>query len=133
MGETRQRHQLREEQEVELQESIMMDQMREQKEKEEREEQEKQERSKSMERKRKVAEEESNRNVRAKKEENLPAEPAPTEAGSVDVMVRVPDGKRLRRLFRDTDRIGHIYDYLDITLGDGFAAPHSYRLVQTMP
>merc|ERR1711862_368484 len=96
------------------------------------EEKEQQEKLKVMEEQRKEAEEQNKRDILARKQANVPPEPAPTEAGRVDVLIRLRDGQRLRRAFRGTDCVGHIYDYIDVTVGEDFAA-QSYRLVSTMP
>merc|ERR1712232_819874 len=98
----------------ELQESILMDQMRENEEKRKREEEEKI----------KVS--------WAAKQANIPSEPGPNEPGKVDVMIKLPGGQRQRRLFHGMCTIGQLYDWLDVTMGQEFAN-QPYRLVSTMP
>lgn len=127
--EARQRASLRDQQEQELQESLLMDQMREQEEKRKRQEEEEQ---RAVEASRVASEEESRRKAFEEKSARLPPEPVSTEPGKIDIQVRAPDGRRLRRCFRGTDLVGHVYDYLDIEGGESFTGSQ-YRLIATMP
>uniref|UniRef100_A0A7S4V102 UBX domain-containing protein n=1 Tax=Alexandrium monilatum TaxID=311494 RepID=A0A7S4V102_9DINO len=129
--ESRQRSALKEQQEAELQESLLMDQMREQEEKRRRVEEEEiraleASRAEEEERRRKVEQEE--------KRARVPPEPAAGEPGRVDLQIRTPEGKRVRRAFRGTDTVGQVYDYIDVegVLGEAFLGKR-YRLVSTMP
>jgi len=129
--ESRQRAALREQQEVELQESILMDQMREQEEKRRRVEEEERramEASKAAEDERRKQEEQEAKRAR------VPPEPPAGEPGRVDLQIRTPEGKRLRRAFRGTELVGQVYDYVDVegVLGESLAG-QAYRLVSTMP
>lgn len=131
--ESRQRAALKEQQEVELQESILMDQMREQEEKRRRLEEEEQ---RILEASKAEAEERQRREEQEAKRARVPPEPAAGEPGRVDLQIRTPEGKRLRRAFRGSDSLGQVYDYIDVegVLGDGIASQlPSYRLVSTMP
>ncbi|CAK0803710.1 unnamed protein product, partial [Prorocentrum cordatum] len=62
----------------------------------------------------------------------LPPEPAASEPGRLEVLVRLPDGRRLRRGFRQQDLIGALYDFIECESG-GALAVGSYQLVSTMP
>lgn len=126
---SRQRAALKEQQEVELQESILMDQLREQEEKRRRVEEEELrvlEASKAAEEERqRVADQEAKRS-------RVPPEPPAGEPGRVDLQIRTPDGRRLRRAFRGSDTVGQVYDYIDVE-GELGEACQAYRLVSTMP
>lgn len=129
--ESRQRAVLREQQELELQESILMDQMREQEEKRRRVEEEAvltEEATKAAEEDQRKSEEQDAKRAR------VPAEPPVGAPGRADLQIRTPDGRRLRRAFRGSDLIGQVYDYIDVegSLGDALNGK-SYRLVSTMP
>jgi len=125
--EGRQRASLRQEQEMELQESILMDQMREQEEQRRRKEEEE---AQALEASRREEEEASKRMAEEQKRARIPEEPAAGEPGIADLMIRTSDGRRIRRRFRDTDDVGQVYDYLDI---EGGLGELKYRLVSTMP
>merc|ERR1719380_165984 len=96
----RRRADLREEQENELKESILMDQMREEEQQLQRLEAERLE----EENRKKEADEEAKRKAEELKRSRIPAEPPAGEPGRVDFMIRLPDGKRMRRAFRGTDK-----------------------------
>jgi hypothetical protein len=135
--ESRQRQELRSSQEQELQESILMDQMREQEEKRRRlEEQqlealEAQRREEEL-RKQGELEEAKKRDVEQKRA-RIPEEPTNGES-KVDIMIRLPDGKRMRRAFRTANTVGQVYDFIDIEGGEAVAPlVDRYRLVTTMP
>lgn len=129
--ESRQRASLKEQQEMELQESILMDQMREQEEKRRRVEEEE---LRVMEASRLADEERRRQAEQEEKRARVPPEPPAGEPGRVDLQIRTPDGKRVRRAFRGTDTVGQVYDYIDVegVLGEAFAGK-AYRLVSTMP
>jgi len=127
--ERRQRRELQEQQEAELQESILMDQMREQNERQGREDEERAlAASAELERQR---QEQMQREV-AEKRARIPAEPPSDEPGRVDLQIRAPAGQRLRRAFRGTDLLGAVYDYLDLELVESLIG-QAYCLVSTMP
>lgn len=136
--ESRQRAALKQQQEAELQESIMMDQVREQEEKRRRLEEEEQralEASRAQEEaRRKVEEEERLKEEEELKRSRVPPEPPAGEPGRVDLQIRTPDGRRLRRAFRSTDLVMHVYDYIDVEgiLGEAMRG-QPYKLVSTMP
>lgn len=123
--ENRQRQHLREQQEAELRESVLMDQMREQREQEQRALEAAEERSRLEEEQRQAAELEAKR-------KRVPEEPPAGEPGRVALMFRLPDGQRIQRAFRSSEAVGSLYDFLDAQLGQEFARK-PYRLVSTMP
>jgi len=129
--EARQRSSLREQQEAELQESVLMDQMREQEDKRRRVEEEQ---LRVMEAER-VAEQETKRaqDLDAKRK-RVPAEPPSDEPGRVDLRIRAPDGRNVRRAFRSTDLLDQVYAYIEVEglLGED-AANQSFRLISNMP
>eukprot|EP00929_Paragymnodinium_shiwhaense_P029144 TRINITY_DN16772_c0_g2_i1.p1 TRINITY_DN16772_c0_g2~~TRINITY_DN16772_c0_g2_i1.p1 ORF type:complete len:379 (+),score=95.22 TRINITY_DN16772_c0_g2_i1:108-1139(+) len=132
----RQRQALREAQEMELQESMLMDKMRE--EEDERKKREEVERKLQEEQQRQLAEAQAAVDLQKAAAEKdairarIPPEPAAGEPDRVDLMIRTPDGQRIRRAFRGTDLVGHIYDFLDSNGGEAFETLH-YRLVTNMP
>jgi len=145
--ESRQRNALREQQEMELRESMLMDQMRETEERQRLQEAEQlrilEEQEKTNEAARAgAAKAEAAAELQAKRS-RVPAEPPTSEPNRLDIQIRMPNGRRLRRAFRGTDSVGQVYDYVDIEMEapveDGAAAAAasnggaSYRLVSTMP
>eukprot|EP00747_Dinoflagellata_sp_TGD_P207885 gnl/TRDRNA2_/TRDRNA2_81412_c0_seq2.p1 gnl/TRDRNA2_/TRDRNA2_81412_c0~~gnl/TRDRNA2_/TRDRNA2_81412_c0_seq2.p1 ORF type:complete len:361 (-),score=93.37 gnl/TRDRNA2_/TRDRNA2_81412_c0_seq2:40-1122(-) len=128
--ETRQRNKLREQQEMELEESMLMDQIRESEERKRRVEEAQlleQEASKQ------AADQERRMQDFEAKKARIPAEPVAGEAGRVDVQIRLPDGRRMRRAFRSGDTVGTVYDYVDVEGGEAVNTQGAYRLVSTMP
>eukprot|EP00928_Gymnodinium_smaydae_P021734 TRINITY_DN18513_c0_g1_i1.p1 TRINITY_DN18513_c0_g1~~TRINITY_DN18513_c0_g1_i1.p1 ORF type:complete len:374 (+),score=115.48 TRINITY_DN18513_c0_g1_i1:80-1123(+) len=131
----RQRQSLREQQEAELAESILMDQVREQEERarvQEAEDRARAERESAQAAERAKQEEEERLNAAvAAKRASLPDEPAAGEAGRLALMLRLPNGQRLQRAFRSSDTVGNVYDFVDTQQED--LARQTYRLVSTMP
>lgn len=129
--ESRQRAALKEQQEVELQESILMDQLREQEEKRRKVEEEE---LRALEANRAAEEERRKKAEQEAKRARVPPEPPAGEPGRVDLQIRTPEGKRVRRAFRSTDTVGQVYDYIDVedVLGDSLGGK-AYRFVSTMP
>lgn len=136
--EARQRRQLREQQDAELQESMLMDSMREE---EARRQAEEAERLRQLEAQRlaeRAAQEEAEATRRANDAEEkrarllAAAEPPATEPDRADVMIRLPDGRRLRRAFLGSHPVSHLYDFVDLE-GEQATAGAPYRLVSTMP
>jgi len=121
----RQRQHLREQQEAELAESVLMDQMREQAAQEQRAQEAVVEQSRLEEERRRAAELEATR-------ARVPDEPPAGEQGRVAIMFRLPDGKKVQRAFRSSEAVGCLYDFLDVQLGQE-SAQARYRLVSTMP
>jgi len=136
--ESRQRAALKEQQEVELQESILMDQLREQEEKRRRVEEEELRALEASrveeEERRRLDEERRHQAEQEEKRTRVPPEPPAGEPGRVDLQIRTPEGKRVRRAFHATNTVGQVYDYIDVegVLGEAFAGK-AYRLVSTMP
>lgn len=126
--ESRQRQSLRAQQEAELQESILMDQMREEHAKANREAEAEAHRvaeQSRLEQEHRVAAELEAKRAR------LPAEPAPGEPGRLALLLKLPNGQRLQRAFRATEAVSVIYDYVDLQSPE--VAGQRYRLVSTMP
>lgn len=127
--ETRQRAALREQQEQELQESMLMDQMR-------AEEEQRLKREEEDRRNREVQQKEADQAAVAAdleaKRGRVPPEPPAGEPGRITAQIRLPDGRRLRRAFRNSDTVGQVYDYADVEGGEALT-PGKYRLVETMP
>lgn len=83
------------------------------------------------------------------KQQRLPDEPGGGEAGSISVVIRMPDGSRQGRRFRTTDDLQALFDFVDVQCGQPAAAaaavgagdtvggfsvrPGSYRLVTQFP
>jgi len=132
--ERRQNQQLREQQEAELQESILMDQMREQEEKRRRLEEEEQQRAseaaKEAELQRQQQEERQRLEAQQLRAENLPPEPPADAPDKVDLQIRTPDGRRVRRRFVVSNTVGQVYDYLHL---EGHLGDEAFQLVSTMP
>lgn len=129
--ERRQNQALREQQEAELQESILMDQMREQEEKRRRLEEEElrkvSEAQQEQEERRRLESE----NAKMQKMQNVPPEPEADAPNRVDLQIRVPDGRRVRRRFLSSHTLGQVYDYLYV---EGFLSDtEAFQLVSTMP
>lgn len=61
-----------------------------------------------------------------------PPEPQPGEPGRLEVLVRLPDGKRLRRAFRQQDVVGDLYNFVE-NESSGAAVAGRYQLVSAMP
>eukprot|EP01135_Chromosphaera_perkinsii_P007218 Nk52_evm26s745 gene=Nk52_evmTU26s745 len=119
---------IRQEQDAAYLESLRQDQekkrLREEAEARERREQEEAaERENAMKR----AAEEAKR-MRLERLQMLPEEPVKAGPGVTTVVVRLPDGGRLQRRFRNEDKVYHIYDYVhgqDIGI-DSFSLSSSY-------
>lgn len=64
--------------------------------------------------------------------ERLPLEPPAETAGRLNILVRVPDGRRLKRAFLATDTVGQIYDFVIVEAGEALAT-QKFRLVSVQP
>jgi hypothetical protein len=89
------------------------------------------------------------RQLLASKAAALPPEPPAGEAGTIQVVVRLPDGARFGRRFRLSDPLSAAFDFIDLrSCGDGGSdsggggaaepregarRPGSYRLVTQFP
>lgn len=134
--ESRQRAALREQQEQELQESMLMDQMRELEEQRQRDE-ERQQASLEAQRLEEEAKQREAEKARvcadlAAKQARVPPEPAADAPDRVVVAFRLPGGQRLRRAFCSSNSVGQVYDYLDLECQESLTGV-TYRLVSTMP
>mmetsp|Transcript_9664 Transcript_9664/g.17380 ORF Transcript_9664/g.17380 Transcript_9664/m.17380 type:complete len:281 (+) Transcript_9664:46-888(+) len=135
-----QRAQLLEEQEAEYQESLQIDRARaaeealRKKEEEERLRQEAEElesaklaaEAAEKQRQEKVAK------VLEEAQQLLPAEPPEGEPGRLQVLIRTPDGKRLKRAFRSEDTVGQVYAYANVEGGEALAS-REFMLVTAIP
>lgn len=145
--ENRERAQLREEQEAEYEESLRIDREREaekalrRKEEEERQQREAAEeeaRRREAEQLRAEAEEaerarqEKARAAAERARQHLSPEPEAGEPQRVQVLVRTPQGARLKRAFRAGDAVEQLYHYTDAEGGEAVAGS-DYRLVSSMP
>merc|ERR1712224_885427 len=66
------------------------------------------------------------------KQSGLPEEPLAGEPGRLQLVLRLPSGRRLQRAFRKTELIGHIYDFVDVQRLDELDGK-AYRLISNMP
>uniref|UniRef100_A0A7S1QM33 UBX domain-containing protein n=1 Tax=Alexandrium catenella TaxID=2925 RepID=A0A7S1QM33_ALECA len=145
--EARERARLRAEQEAEYEESLRVDREREaekalrQKEEEERRQREAaEEEARKREAEQLRAEAEEAERVRKEKVEatvadarsQLSPEPGASEPSRVQVLIRTPQGARLKRAFIGSDPVGQIYHYVNAEGGEALAGSE-YRLVSSMP
>lgn len=134
--ESRQRKSLREQQDAEVQESMLMDQMRAKEEQQKRQKEQDDEKARLEEKKRKEEEESKQRKQAAAqlevKQSRLTAEPPTGESGRLQLVLRLPSGKRLQRAFRTSETIGLIYDYVDIQQLEELEGK-TYALISNMP
>lgn len=134
--EARQRRTITEQQDRELEESMLIDRMREQESKRQEEEEEqlrRMEAQRLQDEAQRSAEDAARKSREVEdKRARLPTEPPAGEAGRLDFQIRLPDGKRLRRAFRAQELVGSVYDYVDLEGGEAVGEAQ-YRLVSTMP
>lgn len=88
------------------------------------------ERRKEEEAQRKLEEEQEVERQLAAKEASLPKEPASDDENGVTLLVRMPDGSRRGRRFLRTDKLQHLFDFIDV---GRVVKPSSYRLVRPYP
>lgn len=116
LAERREREQsriIRQEQESAYEESLRKDRERERKEQLERERikrEEEEERQRKLEHDKKV---EEKREYKRKLAENLAPEPDSSEGDITRLSIRLPDGSRLIRKFRVTDKLKDVYDFVE--------------------
>ncbi|XP_076960242.1 plant UBX domain-containing protein 8-like isoform X2 [Bidens hawaiensis] len=79
---------------------------------------------------RKLEQEQETERQLAAKEASLPQEPASDDNNAVTLLVRMPDGSRRGRRFIKTDKLQHLFDFIDICR---MAKPSTYRLVRPYP
>ncbi|KAL9666143.1 hypothetical protein QQ045_000467 [Rhodiola kirilowii] len=64
------------------------------------------------------------------KEVSLPQEPLPDENNVVNILLRMPDGRRLGRRFHTTDKLKVVFDFIQIC---GGVHPENYKLAVSYP
>jgi FAS-associated factor 2 len=129
---------LRDEQDAAYRQSLLEDQekerkMREAQERSEREEKERAEREAEEERER-VSREQAKLQAREIRRLNIP--PESTEKESVLLVVKLPDGKQVRRKFRTADTMQIVLDYVDCSQPEGeelYEYAMDYVLVSNFP
>lgn len=141
------RQRLREEQEAEYEESLRIDRQREaekalrlKEEEEQRQREAAEEEARKREAEQLRAEAEEAERVRKEKadavaldaREKLSPEPGAGDPNRVQVLVRTPQGARLKRAFLSSDPIGQVYHYINAEGGEALAGSE-YRLVSAMP
>mmetsp|Transcript_2567 Transcript_2567/g.4638 ORF Transcript_2567/g.4638 Transcript_2567/m.4638 type:complete len:450 (+) Transcript_2567:107-1456(+) len=123
------------EQDREFEESLAMDQVREQQEREAREEEQRREEEAraqaALEEQRRVEEEAAFAKALEEKRLRLPAEPPAGTDGRVSLLFRLPRGTKKQRAFLSSDIVGSLYDYVEVE--DEEMARSSYRLVSQAP
>ncbi|XP_024174684.1 plant UBX domain-containing protein 9 isoform X3 [Rosa chinensis] len=64
------------------------------------------------------------------KSASLPCEPAPDDENAVTLLVRMPNGSRLSRRFRKSDKLQLLFDFIDV---GRVVEPGTYRVVRSYP
>ncbi|XP_051115109.1 plant UBX domain-containing protein 8 [Andrographis paniculata] len=121
---------IREQQDDEYLAALQADREKELKAKEEAEAAFAEERRKEEEQQRQLQEQQEIERQIAAKEASLPQEPRPDDENAVTLLVRMPDGSRRGRRFYKSDRLQHLFDFIDVGKG---VKPGSYRLVRPYP
>ncbi|XP_076945428.1 plant UBX domain-containing protein 8-like [Bidens hawaiensis] len=88
------------------------------------------ERRKEEEARIKLEEEQELERQLAGKEASLPQEPTSTDENAVTLLVRMPDGSRRGRRFLRTDKLQHLFSFIDVAR---VVKPGTYRLVRPYP
>ncbi|KAI3703435.1 hypothetical protein L1987_73510 [Smallanthus sonchifolius] len=88
------------------------------------------ERCKEEEARIKLEEEQELERQLAGKEASLPQEPTSDDENAVTLLVRMPDGSRRGRRFLRTDKLQHLFSFIDIAR---VVKPGTYRLVRPYP
>ncbi|XP_076041067.1 FAS-associated factor 2-like [Oratosquilla oratoria] len=103
---------LRQEQDEAYLESLRADQAKERKKKQEREELERQEEEERRAREEVQKQKENIRKLKVEMADEIPEEPEEGQAGVVQIMAKLPDGKRLERRFLETHSLKCLYYYI---------------------
>eukprot|EP01089_Gocevia_fonbrunei_P008180 TRINITY_DN19850_c0_g1_i1.p1 TRINITY_DN19850_c0_g1~~TRINITY_DN19850_c0_g1_i1.p1 ORF type:complete len:185 (+),score=56.40 TRINITY_DN19850_c0_g1_i1:323-877(+) len=127
---------IREEQDIAYIEALREDQEKERREMEEKARIEEEERTYEEE-KRRIEQEElsairKKQQILSRKSSGLPEEPRESGDGVVSLMVSLPDGTRLPRKFRKSDKVQAIYDFVDIHEPAGVEMER-FSLVENFP
>ncbi|KAL8210088.1 hypothetical protein R6Q57_006820 [Mikania cordata] len=88
------------------------------------------ERRKEEEARIKLEEEQELERQLAGKEASLPQEPTSDDENAVTLLVRMPDGSRRGRRFLRTDKLQHLFSFIDVAR---VVKPGTYRLVRPYP
>uniref|UniRef100_A0A7S3VHV4 UBX domain-containing protein n=1 Tax=Dunaliella tertiolecta TaxID=3047 RepID=A0A7S3VHV4_DUNTE len=80
-----------------------------------------------------VEEENRVRTELSRKAASLPSEPSSSEADTVNVMIRWPDGARQSRRFRKSEPLQAVFDYVDLQHQAVSVKPGTYNLVNSYP
>ncbi|KAK4435275.1 Plant UBX domain-containing protein 8 [Sesamum alatum] len=121
---------IREQQDDEYLAALQADREKELKAKEEAEAALAEERRREEELRRQLQEEQEIERQLAAKEASLPQEPTPDDENAVTLLVRMPDGSRRGRRFRNSDKLQYLFDFIDVGRA---VKPGSYRLVRPYP
>jgi hypothetical protein len=121
------RAELREQQDADYHESLRADQLKEealarQRQQEELAQQEAEEAARRM------------QESLALKEASLPDEPSPEAEDAVQLVVRLPEGGKLKRRFRTSHQLQSVFDFVDVFAGQTVGIePGKYNLVSQFP
>lgn len=119
------------EQDREVEESLAVDRAREEGERLRRQEEEKEREREAAEKRRQVEEAAAAAEALAAKRARLPPEPSAGEAGRLVLAFRLPSGRRRQRAFSQCDRVGSLYDFVDVE--EERLASEPYHLVTHVP
>jgi len=134
------RERLREEQHAEYEESLRIDRekavekaLREKEEEEQRRREAEEQRSRELEAEAELkAKHDKVSSILEEAQNMLPPEPPESENGKLQVLIRTPDGRRLKRAFSVENTIGQVYAFANVEGGEVLAS-REYILVANMP
>mmetsp|Transcript_62105 Transcript_62105/g.110808 ORF Transcript_62105/g.110808 Transcript_62105/m.110808 type:complete len:294 (+) Transcript_62105:81-962(+) len=119
------------EQDREVEESLAVDRAREEAEKLKRQEEEQEREREAAEKRRQAKDAAAAAEALVAKRERLPPEPLAGEAGRLMLAFRLPSGRRRQRAFSQRDRVGSLYDFVDVE--EERLASEPYHLVTHVP
>lgn len=119
------------EQDREVEESLAIDRAREQEEQLRRQEEEQQREREAAEKQLKLDAAAAAAQALTDKRDRLPPEPPVGEPGRLMLAFRLPSGRRKQRAFSQSDRVGSLYDYVDVE--EESLASQPYHLVIHLP
>eukprot|EP00930_Biecheleria_cincta_P003046 TRINITY_DN103987_c0_g1_i1.p1 TRINITY_DN103987_c0_g1~~TRINITY_DN103987_c0_g1_i1.p1 ORF type:complete len:283 (+),score=78.89 TRINITY_DN103987_c0_g1_i1:25-849(+) len=134
------RARLRDEQHAEYEESLRIDReraaekaLREKEEEEQKRREAEEQRSREMQAEAELkAKEDRVSKILDEAQQMLPPEPPESEDGRLQVLIRTPDGRRLKRAFSLQNSIGQVYAFANVEGGEVLAS-RDYMLVANMP